>query len=57
MLAVKQTIISIVVDLSVRYKSAVWYHNDEQKKVAESRLQDSGCSMLQHTLAQHKWQE
>lgn len=25
----------------LRYKSAVWYHSDEQKKVVEERLQDS----------------
>ena len=25
-----------------QYKSAVWYHSDEQKKVVEERLQDYG---------------
>lgn len=29
-----------------RYKSAVWYHNDEQKKMAESRLQDVGRALM-----------
>lgn len=27
-----------------QYKSAVWYHSDEQKKVVEARLQDYGVS-------------
>eukprot|EP00439_Symbiodinium_sp_Y106_P026927 s3528_g3.t1 len=27
-----------------QYKSAIWYHNEEQRKIAESRMEETGAA-------------
>ncbi|CAE7209672.1 Peptide methionine sulfoxide reductase MsrA [Symbiodinium microadriaticum] len=27
-----------------QYKSAIWYHNDEQRKIAEQRMEETGAA-------------
>lgn len=44
--AASATLLPAAVLSFVRYKSAVWFHTDEQKSTAESRLKDYGVDHL-----------